>query len=84
MIGDVKDDKERWETPALRKPQLMREGLSKRYALPVFATNALSSVSYAPDQILLTLGLGGIVALSLIHISEPTRREWLSRMPSSA
>ena len=25
--------------------------------------------------------LGG---LSLIHISEPTRREWLSRMPSSA
>ena len=24
------------------------------------------------------------VILSLIHISEPTRREWLSRMPSSA
>ena len=24
------------------------------------------------------------MALSLIHISEPTRREWLSRMPSSA
>ena len=24
------------------------------------------------------------VSLSLIHISEPTRREWLSRMPSSA
>ena len=23
-------------------------------------------------------------ALSLIHISEPKRREWLSRMPSSA
>ncbi|MDU3275177.1 hypothetical protein, partial [Varibaculum cambriense] len=40
----------------------MREGLSKRYALPVFASNALSSVSYAPDQILLTLGVGGIVA----------------------
>ncbi len=62
MIGGVKDDKERWQTPALRKPQLMREGLSKRYALPVFASNALSSVSYAPDQILLTLGVGGIVA----------------------
>ena len=31
--------------------------------------------------------LRGIVLthhLSLIHISEPTRREWLSRMPSSA
>ena len=26
----------------------------------------------------------GSVDLSLIHISEPTRREWLSRMPSSA
>ena len=25
-----------------------------------------------------------ILTLSLIHISEPTRREWLSRMPSSA
>ena len=25
-----------------------------------------------------------IFVLSLIHISEPTRREWLSRMPSSA
>ena len=24
------------------------------------------------------------ILLSLIHISEPTRREWLSRMPSSA
>ena len=27
---------------------------------------------------------GSIENLSLIHISEPTRREWLSRMPSSA
>ena len=25
-----------------------------------------------------------MLGLSLIHISEPTRREWLSRMPSSA
>ena len=25
-----------------------------------------------------------MLILSLIHISEPTRREWLSRMPSSA
>ena len=25
-----------------------------------------------------------LLILSLIHISEPTRREWLSRMPSSA
>ena len=38
-------------------------GLPKRYALPVFTTNALSSVSYAPDQILLTLGLGGMLCI---------------------
>ena len=38
-----------------------------------------------------TLQKGGVlyranqdIWLSLIHISEPTRREWLSRMPSSA
>ena len=29
-------------------------------------------------------GHSDVVGLSLIHISEPTRREWLSRMPSSA
>ena len=29
-------------------------------------------------------GQAGAVKLSLIHISEPTRREWLSRMPSAA
>ena len=30
-------------------------------------------------------GIGHTIkGLSLIHISEPTRREWLSRMPSSA
>ena len=28
--------------------------------------------------------VGVMGVLSLIHISEPTRREWLSRMPSSA
>ena len=58
----MKDVKDGWEKPAMPKPRLIREGLSKRYALPVFASNALSSISYAPDQILLTLGLGGIVA----------------------
>ncbi|HKT03814.1 MAG TPA: APC family permease [Rugosimonospora sp.] len=33
--------------------------LPKRIALPVFASDALSSVAYAPDEILLTLSLGG-------------------------
>src|SRR5438270_14053390 len=33
--------------------------LPKRIALPVFASDALSSVAYAPDEILLTLSIGG-------------------------
>src|SRR5688572_6471951 len=36
--------------------------LPKRIALPVFASDALSSVAYAPDEILLTLSLAGLVA----------------------
>ena len=39
--------------------------LPKKIALPVFASDALSSVAYAPDEILLTLGLaGGAIALT--------------------
>src|SRR5437763_9817568 len=33
--------------------------LPKRIALPVFASDALSSVAYAPDEILLTLSIAG-------------------------
>ncbi|SNT19156.1 Amino acid transporter [Micrococcales bacterium KH10] len=33
--------------------------LSKRIALPVFASDALSSVAYAPDEVLLTLAVAG-------------------------
>jgi amino acid transporter len=39
--------------------------LPKRIALPVFASDALSSVAYAPDEILLTLALGGAAAYAL-------------------
>ncbi|WP_051259450.1 APC family permease [Schaalia suimastitidis] len=39
------------------------ELLPKRIALPVFAADALSSVAYAPDEILLTLSLAGAMAL---------------------
>lgn len=37
--------------------------LSKRLALPVFASDALSSVAYAPDEILLTLAMGGAAGI---------------------
>ena len=39
--------------------------LPKRIALPVFASDALSSVAYAPDEILLTLALAGGAAIVL-------------------
>lgn len=39
--------------------------LPKRVALPVYASDALSSVAYAPDEILLTLGLAGVAAVTM-------------------
>lgn len=44
----------------LRSTQLGETLLPKRIALPVFASDALSSVAYAPDEILLTLSLAGM------------------------
>ncbi|NYJ21325.1 APC family permease [Glaciibacter psychrotolerans] len=38
--------------------------LSKRLALPIFASDALSSVAYAPQELLLILTLGGLAFLS--------------------
>ncbi len=46
----------------LRSTQLGEQLLPKRIAVPVFASDALSSVAYAPDEIFLTLSLGGLSA----------------------
>ncbi len=43
----------------LRSAQLGETLLPKRIALPVFASDAMSSVAYAPDEIFLTLTLAG-------------------------
>ena len=48
-----------------RTEHLSRTLLPKRLALPVFASDALSSVAYAPDEILLTLAVGGLTAYAL-------------------
>jgi amino acid transporter len=48
----------------LRSAQLGETLLPKRIALPVFASDALSSVAYAPDEIFLTLSLAGLAAYS--------------------
>ncbi len=51
---------------AMRSDKLHETLLPKRIALPVFASDALSSVAYAPDEILLTLGMAG-GAMALTH-----------------
>ncbi len=47
----------------LASAQLGETLLPKRIALPVFASDALSSVAYAPDEILLTLSLAGMAGI---------------------
>ncbi|HEU4999945.1 MAG TPA: APC family permease [Lapillicoccus sp.] len=44
---------------AMRSDRLGETLLPKRLALPIFASDALSSVAYAPDEIFLMLGLAG-------------------------
>lgn len=48
----------------LSSAQLGETLLPKRIALPVFASDALSSVAYAPDEILLTLSLAGVAGFA--------------------
>jgi amino acid transporter len=49
----------------VRSEHLGHTLLPKRIALPVFASDALSSVAYAPDEILLTLSVAGLAAVSI-------------------
>jgi len=45
-----------------RSDRLSRTLLPKRIALPVFASDAMSSVAYAPEEIFLTLSIAGIAS----------------------
>jgi len=61
-----------WETTKrlvvgrpLRSDRLGEQLLSKRIALPIFASDPLSSVAYASQEILLVLTLGGLAYLHL-------------------
>ena len=47
--------------------------LPKKIALPVFASDALSSVAYATEEILLVLSVGGL-ALFALHALDRRRR----------
>ena len=48
----------------LASAQLGETLLPKLIALPVFASDALSSVAYAPDEVLLTLSLAGLAGFA--------------------
>lgn len=48
-----------------RSDRLSHTLLPKRIALPVFASDALSSVAYAPEQVFLILSMAGLAAYSL-------------------
>src|SRR3954466_13919627 len=48
-----------------RSDRLQHTLLPKRIALPVFAFGALSSVAYAPDEILLPLSIAGGAAYAI-------------------
>src|SRR5690606_21293719 len=49
----------------VRSESLGETLLPKRIALPVFASDALSSAAYAPDEILLMLSIAGLASYSL-------------------
>ena len=51
----------------LRSAQLGETLLPKRIALPIFASDALSSVAYAPDEIFLTLSIAGLLSERARH-----------------
>ena len=48
-----------------RSDRLTQPLLPKRIALPVFASDALSSVAYAPEEIFLVLSLAGLSAYTM-------------------
>ncbi len=58
----------------LSSAQLGETLLPKRIALPVFASDALSSVAYAPDEILLTLSLAGMAGFAVLLADRAGRR----------
>jgi amino acid transporter len=50
---------------ALSSDRLAEQALPKRLALPIFASDPLSSVAYATQEILLVLSLGGLAYFAL-------------------
>lgn len=65
-MPDIRDAARRALLGRPERNERMRAALlPKRVALPVFASDALSSVAYAPDEIFLTLALAGAAAVTI-------------------
>jgi amino acid transporter len=66
LVPDISDAAKRFLLGRpVRSDHLGHTLLPKRIALPVFASDALSSVAYAPDEIMLTLSIAGVSALAI-------------------
>ncbi|WP_246081501.1 APC family permease [Homoserinimonas aerilata] len=64
MTDDVRSPKRWLIGDPLPSDKLDEQLLPKRLALPIFASDPLSSVAYAPQELLLILALGGLAMLS--------------------
>ena len=60
----------------LRSSQLGETLLPKRVALPVFASDALSSVAYAPDEVFIMLSMAGVSAYAYQLEDRHRGRRW--------
>jgi len=66
LVPDISDAAKRFLLGRpVRSDHLGHTLLPKRIALPVFASDALSSVAYAPDEIMLTLSIAGLSAVAI-------------------
>jgi len=66
LVPDISDAAKRFLLGRpVRSDNLGHTLLPKRIALPVFASDALSSVAYAPDEIMLTLSIAGLSAVAI-------------------
>ncbi|WP_229756277.1 APC family permease [Cnuibacter physcomitrellae] len=64
MVNETRSAKRWLIGDPLPSDKLEGQLLSKRLALPIFASDALSSVAYAPQELLMILLVGGLAFLS--------------------